>query len=284
MGAEPEALRPLREPVGSPGRPSGEMMPRTPLPDAGSHATHDRLAVAALAAGDLSGTDQIHASALVATCEACGNLLAEIRTIAAATRGLPAPVRVAARDFRISPDQASSLARGAGWRRILRPFGRQGYVAIRPFAAMFSTLGVAGLLLAALPLLPFAGGTASMDTVGGGAQVREAPTAANPRPEARPPEAAGVDASDGKYLGANLDGAGSGPTDGAGTPPIEAGAPGPTERAVIGPTEDQADGPSQPLETTQSTDPPAPLLLVSLVFLSAGLGLFLLQRAARRLR
>ena len=84
-----------------------------------------------------------HATELVTTCEACGNLLADIRAIAAATRGLPAPVRVAARDFRISPDRASSLARGAGWRRILRPFGRQGYAAIRPFAATLSTLGIA---------------------------------------------------------------------------------------------------------------------------------------------
>ena len=206
-----------------------------------------------------------HATELVTTCEACGNLLADIRAIAAATRGLPAPVRVAARDFRISPDRASSLARGAGWRRILRPFGRQGYAAIRPFAATLSTLGIAGLLLAALPLLPFAGGTASLDTVGGGAQVREAPAAASPEQEFRlfasPTfEPLGVEFSDDAE-----DGAASEPTDGESGGAIQ--VPAATETLA-----------------KERSDPPAPLLPVSLVFLGAGLGLFLLQRAARRLR
>jgi hypothetical protein len=241
------------------------MMPRTRLPDAGSHATHDRLAVAAFAAGDLSGAAVTQATELVTTCEDCGNLLAEIRTIAAATRDLPAPVRVAARDFRISPDQASSLARGAAWRRLFRPFGRQGYAAIRPFAATLSTLGVAGLLLAALPLVPFAGGTASMDTVGGGAQVREAPTAAGPEQEFRLFASPTVEPVSDEFPGDAEAGAASEPTDGELGGAIE--APAATE-----------------VLAKERSDPPAPLLLVSLVFLGAGLGLFLLQRAARRLR
>ena len=206
-----------------------------------------------------------HATELVTTCEACGNLLAEIRAIAAATRGLPAPVRVAARDFRISPDRASSLARGAGWRRILRPFGREGYAAIRPLAAMFSTLGVAGLMLAALPLLPFAGGTASLDTVGGGAQVREAPAAASPEQEFRLFASPTVEPLSGEFSGDAEAGAASEPTDGE-----LAGA-------------SQAPAATEALAKERS-EPPAPLLPVSLVFLGAGLGLFLLQRAARRLR
>ncbi len=243
------------------------MMTRTPPPDAGSHATHDRLAVAALAAGDLSGTDQIHASALVATCEACGILLTELRSIAVATRGLPPPIRAAARDFRISPNQALSLARGASWRRLLRPFGRQGNTTIRPLAAMLSTLGVAGLLLAALPLLPFAGGSASMGTAGGPAEVREAPVevreapaAASLQPEFRLLASPTVDRSGGEFSG-----------------DAKAGA-------VSEPTSGEAADPSPAPDAAERSDLPAPLVLVSLAFLSAGLGLFLLRRAAQRLR
>ena len=207
-----------------------------------------------------------HATERVTTCEDCGNLMAEIRAIAAATRGLPAPVRVAARDFRISPDQASSLARGAGWRRILRPFGRQGFIAIRPLAAMFSTLGVAGLLLAALPLLPLAGGTASMDTVGGGAQVREAPAAASQDPKTRLFPSPTIQPLTDEFTG-----------------DAEAGS-------VSEPTDPEAGGTIQAPETTEPPvaeerpDLPTLLVSVSLLFLGAGLGLFVLQRAARRLR
>lgn len=236
------------------------MTSRTPRPDAGSHATHDRLAVAALAAGDLSAPDLTRSSDLVAACPDCGDLLAEIRSIGTATRHLPPRTWVAPRDFRISADQARSLARGAGWRRILRPFGRQGNAAVRPLAAMFSTLGVAGLLLAALPLLPFAGGTASVDTVGGGAQVREAPSAASLQPEFRLLASPTVDPAGDDFSG-----------------PAKAGA-------ESEPTSGEAVDTSQPPEVEERTDPPAPLLLVSLVFLGVGLGLFLLQRAARRLR
>lgn len=236
------------------------MTSRTPRPDAGSHATHDRLAVAALAAGDLSGPDLIRTRAVVAACPDCGNLLAEIRSIGTATRHLPPGTWVAPRDFRISPDQALSLARGAGWRRILRPFGRQGNAAVRPLAAMFSTLGVAGLLLAALPLLPFAGGRVSQDAAGGSAQVREAPAAPSLQPEFRLLASPTVDPSGDDFSG-----------------PAKAGA-------ESEPTSGEAADTSQPPEVEERSDMPAPQVLVSLVFLSAGLGLFLLQRAARRLR
>ncbi len=242
------------------------MMPQTPRPDAVSHATHDRLAVAALAAGDLSGADQIHASTLVETCEACEILVSELHVLAEATRGLPPPVRGVARDFRISPERAVSLARGGHWRRFLRPFGRPGNATIRPLAAMFSTLGVAGLLLAALPLLPLAGGSASMGTADGAADVREAPAAASPDPGTKLLLSPSVGPPNDELVG-----------------DAEAGA-------VSEPTHIDAGGPMQAPETTETPvaeerpDLPTLLVPVSLAFLGAGLGLFILRRAATRLR
>ena len=140
--------RAVREPGRPPARQSGEMSTRNHGPDAGSHDRHDRLLVAAAAAGDLAGPELARAEALLATCPDCRVLHAELLAIATATRHLPAPVRPPAMDFRITPDRAAELARGGLWRRLLRPFGRPGSGTIRPLAAAFTTLGLAGLMLA----------------------------------------------------------------------------------------------------------------------------------------
>src|SRR3954452_20699184 len=83
-----------------------------------SHDRHDRLVVAALAAGDLTGTELDQTRALIASCPECRALHADLIAIARATATLPPPVLSPGRDFRLSPAQAESLAR-RGWRRFL---------------------------------------------------------------------------------------------------------------------------------------------------------------------
>ena len=96
------------------------------------------------------------------TCGECAALHADLGAIAAATRALPDPIRP--RSFTLSAEQAERL-RPTGWRRLsgLRLDQRR---FTRPMAIACTTLGLAGLLLAALPsaplgLLTFVGGAAA---------------------------------------------------------------------------------------------------------------------------
>jgi hypothetical protein len=240
------------------------MTTRTPGQDASRHDTHDRLLIAARAAGDLTGRDLDRAELLLAACDHCRTLLAELRAIAEVTRHLPAAPRPPALDFRLTPDRAASLARGHRWRQFLRPFGRTGIGAVRPLAATFTTLGVAGLLLAALPMLPSAGSATFQAVPAGSSEARDADhetfaltmlpsgdlTGGPLGLKVREPAVGGapnVASSDEAALGAAASGVGTG------------------------------DGP-------EGSGGPTSLVILSIGFLGAGLGLFLLRRAAVRLR
>jgi hypothetical protein len=118
------------------------------VPDLRSHATHDLELVAAHASRDLGGRDLETATALVAGCDACAELHADLRAIAAALPATPAPRR--RRDFRLTPEQAASL-RPAGWRRLLAPFGAPRFAFAAPLGTGLATLGLAGLLLGVVP-------------------------------------------------------------------------------------------------------------------------------------
>src|SRR4051794_33948902 len=115
-----------------------------------SHDRHDRLVVAALAAGDLTGTELDQARALIASCPECAALHGDLIAIARATATLPPPILSAGRDFRLSPAQAESLAL-RGWRRFL-PAGRTSSPFTRPLGVALATLGIAGLLIGTVPL------------------------------------------------------------------------------------------------------------------------------------
>src|SRR5512143_2621071 len=116
------------------------------------HARHDRTLIAGHAAGDLVEADRSRAEALLASCAGCSDLHRDLLAIASATRSLPAP-KAPARDFRLTPAQAERLRRRSWLRAALRPFGTPRSV-VRPMAAAFTSLGVAGLLVAtALPAL-----------------------------------------------------------------------------------------------------------------------------------
>lgn len=237
------------------------MTTRPQGPDAGSHDTHDRLLVAARAAGDVTGRDQARAELLLAGCDGCRELLGDLRAIAASTRDLPPMQRPAALDFRLTPDHAAALARGRGWRRLLRPFGRTGNGTIRPLAAAFTTLGVAGLLLAALPMLPFAGGAASLPGDAATSEMRQLQVVTF-EPSVAP----------------NPGQTGTGEKATAGPAGLAAPAPG-DDGARIGDTGTVPTG-------VESNSPrgPAPLVVLGSGFLGLGIGLYLLRWAALRLR
>jgi hypothetical protein len=134
-------------------------MPHLPA----SHADHDPLAIAAYAAGDATGPELDDALALVAACTDCAALHHDLRAIAAALPGLPAPART--RDFRLTPDQAASL-RPAGWRRLLAPLAGPRFAFAGPLGAGLATLGLAGFLVAGSFGVPLA---ATAPTDGGAA-------------------------------------------------------------------------------------------------------------------
>lgn len=275
------------------------MTTRTPGPDGGSHARHDRFLIAARAAGDLDGRDLARADAILSTCDPCRVLLADLRFIATATRLLPPPARPADLDFRLSRERAADLARGGLRRRLLRPFGPAGNPIVRPLAVACTTLGLAGLLVAALPLLPSPGGAAVLPATGG---AIEAPSlqAATQDPEAAPPGGAVLPDRDALAPGgAVLPDRGALTPDGASVP-VQPGAKG-TEAAGPGGPDVPATGdawlPSSGDdrlrafgEPSPSGGPPPggggppPLVLLSVAFLGTGIGLALLRRAALRLR
>src|SRR6188508_3237780 len=93
---------------------------RSPRPSSPVHASHDELLVAHLAGrDDLDPREHAMASALVAGCPDCARLASDIAAISAAVATEPVPPR--RRDFRISPEQASSL-RGSPFQRLMRRF------------------------------------------------------------------------------------------------------------------------------------------------------------------
>jgi hypothetical protein len=249
-------------------------------PNTGSHANHDRLLIAGHAAGDLVGRDVERAEALLADCDACRSLRAELRAIASATRTLPPRTVPAGRDFRITADRAAALTRGGWWRRILRPFGRPSGSSVRPLALTLTTLGFAGLVLASLPSFPLGSGAAApagapnptdSRTLVLPSQVPEAylPDATSGEGEPRTTRTFGPAASGG---GGATDSGGD--TSGAGQAFGGLHSPTPAVDKSVAESSDLGGEPTGP----------SPLLLLSVGFLGAGLGLLLLRLAALRLR
>ena len=101
------------------------------------HDRHDPMLVAALAAGDLAGTERDQAIALTASCAECAALHDDLVAIARATASVPPPIRGAGRDFRLTPEQAASL-RPTGWRRFVPAGGRGAFT--RPLGVALATL------------------------------------------------------------------------------------------------------------------------------------------------
>ena len=115
------------------------------MADHGSHARHDRFAVAdALGGGALPIT--------MRGCPACGSLYADLLTLQHAVRHAWTPSRP--RDLRLSLADAARLQR-QGWRRLVAGIGGSRDALTRPLAVSLTGLGLAGLLLAVVPPLSF---------------------------------------------------------------------------------------------------------------------------------
>jgi hypothetical protein len=272
---------------------------------------HDETLIARLAAGDLDEGEAVDANALVADCPACAQLHDDLRSIMAATAGLPAPRRI--RDFRLTDADGARLRR-TGWRRLLGRFGDQRLAFTKPLAGGLVALGIAGLVLTAAPsLIPAIGtsgaATAQAPLVGafGPAQATAgpagfgsdsggpAPAAGNVEPSFREfqsgppplPAASAAAAASGAPAASSEPAASAPPAASAGpstAPPADLGvgsgtAAGSSPAPVI--ESNPGVGKSTLPESAQAEGPSA-LLLVSLVLLVVGSGLFLLRWAARR--
>jgi hypothetical protein len=240
-----------------------------------SHAEHDRLLIAALSTGDLEAADLERAELLASTCTECRLLEADLRAIATATAALPRALRQ--RDFSLSAADAARLQKG-GWRGFVRILAGPRSAALKPLATGLTTLGIAGLLLAALPAINL-GGSAASPT---GAAL---PAAASSEADA--------DSDTNYFLPAATTGPGRrGAYPAASTPPRDRV---PAPRPVASPLEvDTAGGdegpvmpdkaPSgQPATAAPIVPAPSPLAVVSGALLVLGLLLFGIRWTARRL-
>ena len=135
--------------------------------DSEQHAQHDPLLVVSLAAGDLTGAERDLATSLVADCAECATLQDDLLAIARATAALPTAVRP--RDFQLTPEQAARL-RPLGWRRFVAAFASPRLAMTRQLGIGLTTLGLAGLLVSALPTVNLG--------MGGAASASSAPAAA----------------------------------------------------------------------------------------------------------
>jgi hypothetical protein len=222
------------------------------------HDRHDTFLIAALAAGDLTATDRARATAQLDGCGDCRAIHDDLVAIATFTRTLPAAR--APRDFRLTEAQVAGLRRS--WRSVLLAPFRPRQAGTRRLAAAFTTLGLVGVFVAgALPAF-LGGATGSARTVadgGAGAQVATSAPAPALGPGAQP----------------TAESAGQGPKDA--TASIDPGYAFGGDAANSGAGgHDEADVAAQ--------ERPNLLLIGSLALIAAGVLLFGLRFAGRRLR
>jgi hypothetical protein len=121
--------------------------------EAGDHAEHDPLEVAA-------ATDRgASLPALLRGCANCLDLHTDLALLSVAIPMAAIPRRP--RDYRLTAADAARLRVGR-WGRLLEAFGSALDEISRPLGIGFATLGVAGLLLTAIPsVIPMAGAGAA---------------------------------------------------------------------------------------------------------------------------
>jgi hypothetical protein len=229
------------------------------------HAAHDRLLIAALAADDLTAGERERAEVFVAHCAPCAELAADLRAIAQATSATRLPVPARPRSFTLSPDDAARI-RPSGWRAFVRRFGSADWSFTRPLAAGLTTLGLAGLLVSALPGFPSAAPAASPAASFGAAE--QAP-AASPMEGAARGSGTLVTPSLTARVGSNPE---SMPT-ASHRLEIDAASPAPAP---------QGSRATAPVLVPPTVDPPW-LTLGSAAVFAAGVTLFALRRLAGRL-
>lgn len=163
------------------------------------HRRHDSLLIAAAVDRDSDVRPSLVRS-LLATCLECARLHADLLSLALALPAAATPARP--RDFTLTEADARRL-RPRGLRRWLGLIGTSRDTITRPLAIGFTTLGLAGLLVATVPgALPGAfqgsAGSATLSTVGRATSGDESVSAAPAASAA--PEAAGAAAPSSESL------------------------------------------------------------------------------------
>lgn len=132
------------------------------MADHGSHGRHDRFAIAdSVGGGALPAT--------IGTCPACRTLHLDLLTLQGALRVAWVPRRTM--DLRLTLADAARLRRRR-WRQLLGMVGSPRDALTRPFALSFTGLGLAGLLLTAVPAgLPMGAAGAAPQVELNGARV-----------------------------------------------------------------------------------------------------------------
>lgn len=290
------------EPRPSIGRLSGDMQhPMT------NHATHDELLVAGLLDRSTTNPDRTRAESLIASCHDCASLHRDLVALRAATQAMPTPTRP--RDFSLSLDDVERL-RPRGWRRVIAAIGSSGDIFSRPLAIGLTTLGLAALLVATIPaaLSGQAGAApAVLSTVGsavGGGDAnpgslgasRESAATAGPSSAAAAAPAPAASAEPSAAAAALLAPSSEPPVGHAPLAPSlepvpSSSAEASSDAAAIAPK--SAESTSEPQDaygTTSAASTPGELpaerpglVVVAILLLVLGLGLFGLRWSARRL-
>ena len=256
-----------------------------------NHDRHDRFLVAALAAGDLEAKALTDAEELVASFSDCSQLLADLRSIAAAAAALPLLPR--STDFRISPETAERLG-ARGWRGFLVQLADSRFGFSRPLAVGLTTLGLVGVIAGSIPgamggfgsgsaaFMPIVGNDNAASSERNGAAGAAVPPASSV-PAARQPLSSPLTVSLGSPAPTSLAPRPTSATElnGSSSPP--GGLYGGYVAASPPPAKGTEGTSSNRLFSSSGTSGPPPLLLASLVLLLIGLGILTAQWVATRL-
>jgi hypothetical protein len=140
-----------------------------------AHSAHDETLIVRFFGDDVDESGRALAGRLVAECEDCGELFADLGSIASATRELPVPPRP--RDFSMSEADAARLRpKRSRLGRLL------GLGARRSFGGTLVAVGFAGLLLSGTLSM---GGAATTQSLDAGARAPEANSDASPNDYAK---------------------------------------------------------------------------------------------------
>jgi hypothetical protein len=243
------------------------------------HATHDVVLLAAVADRDPDPATDAVVGRMIAACPECAAIADELRILAAGLADLP-PSLAAPRDMRLTESDAARLRRGGLLRRLIRPLGLAGMRGLQPLAGALTVLGIAGLLLANIPL-GFGSAGAALEQRGSAVSGAAGPESTEFEAVV-PTQASGVPEP------------GSGSVDGASSAP-PAGAASSAPAASSGDTSYGLRPTSRPAATTPGYAPTVitseasagpsipPLTLISIVLVVVGVMLLALRVVARRI-
>jgi len=246
------------------------------------HAQHDLDLIAGHAAGDLTDPDRNRAEALLQSCLSCADLQRDLVAIASATRILPT-VATAPRDYRLTAEQAARLRRPGLVKTLLRPLaGPRSNT--RPMAMAFTSLGLAGLLVANVVPGLFGSPATSSRESGVSAPMASAAGGAGDASSGQVPVAQPPSATDNEI---QMQGAGQ-PSQSADKSTVYSNgtASSPPRAAAGGPTSSSSADLQRldALEREHLIAETNPIFSISLVLLVVGLALFGLRFVARRVR